>query len=49
MLQSRRGFLIGAGSLLTTAFVSDKGTFICLDVSAWAGIAPASRSNHSFV
>jgi hypothetical protein len=23
MLQSRRGFLIGAGSLLTTAFVTD--------------------------
>ena len=28
MLQSRRGFLIGAGSLLTTAFVSDARSFI---------------------
>jgi hypothetical protein len=28
MLQSRRGFLIGAGSLLTTAFVSDARAFI---------------------
>src|SRR6478752_349425 len=28
MLQSRRGFLIGAGSLLTTAFVGDARAFI---------------------
>jgi hypothetical protein len=28
MLQSRRGFLIGAGSLLTTAFVKDAQSFI---------------------
>lgn len=28
MLQSRRGFLIGAGSLLTTAFVKDARSFI---------------------
>ena len=28
MLQSRRGFLIGAGSLLTAAFVSDARSFI---------------------
>jgi hypothetical protein len=28
MLQSRRGFLIGAGSMLTTAFVSDARSFI---------------------
>ncbi len=28
MLQSRRGFMIGAGSLLTTAFVSDARSFI---------------------
>ena len=28
MLQSRRGFLIGAGSLLTTAFVADARSFI---------------------
>ena len=28
MLESRRGFLIGAGSLLTTAFVSDARSFI---------------------
>ncbi|MGV7216854.1 hypothetical protein [Bradyrhizobium sp. UFLA05-112] len=28
MLQSRRGFLIGAGSLLTAAFVSDACSFI---------------------
>src|SRR3954464_7850107 len=28
MLQSRRGFLIGAGSLLTTAFVKDVRSFI---------------------
>src|SRR4029078_308812 len=28
MLQSRRGFLIGAGSLLTTAFVGDARPFI---------------------
>jgi len=28
MLQSRRGFLIGAGSLLTTAFVSEARSFI---------------------
>jgi hypothetical protein len=29
MLQSRRGFLIGVGSLLTTAFISDARSFIC--------------------
>ena len=28
MLQSRRGFLIGAGALLTTAFVNDARSFI---------------------
>ena len=28
MLQSRRGFLIGAGSLLTTAFVSEATAFV---------------------
>ena len=28
MLQSRRGFLIGAGALLTMAFVSDARAFI---------------------
>ena len=28
MLQSRRGFLIGAGSLLTAAFVTDARSFI---------------------
>ena len=28
MLQSRRGFLIGAGSLLTTAFVEDARAFV---------------------
>src|SRR4051794_2689178 len=28
MLQSRRGFLIGAGRLLTTAFVADARSFI---------------------
>ena len=28
MLQSRRGFLIGAGALLTTAFVADARSFI---------------------
>jgi hypothetical protein len=28
MLQSRRGFLIGAGSLLTTAFVSEASAFV---------------------
>jgi len=28
MLQSRRGFLIGAGSLLTAAFVADARSFI---------------------
>ena len=28
MLQSRRGFLIGVGSLLTTAFVKDARSFI---------------------
>ena len=28
MLQSRRGFLVGAGSLLTAAFVSDARSFI---------------------
>lgn len=28
MLQSRRGFLIGAGSLLTTAFIKDARSFI---------------------
>jgi len=29
MLQSRRGFLMGAGSLLTTAFVRDACVFLC--------------------
>jgi hypothetical protein len=28
MLQSRRGFLIGAGAVLTTAFVKDARSFI---------------------
>src|SRR6478735_2621907 len=28
MLQSRRGFLIGAGAVLTTAFVADARSFI---------------------
>ena len=28
MLQSRRGFLIGAGAALTTAFVKDARSFI---------------------
>jgi hypothetical protein len=28
MLQSRRGFLIGAGSLLTAAFVADARSFV---------------------
>lgn len=28
MLQSRRGFLIGAGAVLTTAFVRDARSFI---------------------
>ena len=28
MLQSRRGFLIGAGAMLTTAFVKDARSFI---------------------
>ena len=28
MLQSRRGFLIGAGAVLTTAFVKDACSFI---------------------
>ena len=31
MLQSRRGFLIGAGALLTTAFVEDARSFIHLN------------------
>ena len=39
MLQSRRGFLIGAGSLLTAAFVSDARSFHLQDEPAPAGIA----------
>jgi hypothetical protein len=35
MLQSRRGFLIGVGAVLTTAFVKDAREFVHATVSRY--------------
>jgi hypothetical protein len=45
MLQSRRGFLIGAGALLTTAFVKDARSFIHRTVFSASRAAIARKAN----
>jgi len=46
MLQSRRGFLIGAGAVLTTAFVKDARSFIHRTSQPPAGVTFASGRDH---
>jgi hypothetical protein len=49
MLQSRRGFLIGAGAMLTTAFVKDARPFIHRNSQPPADGAAAGGRDHVLV